>query len=110
MRKWLFVGLVALAFSGLTGAISITLAIIASESPMPHEQFLSTVRASHVTWYAALGIQLIGAWVTWRGFTRSKSRLLKYASMIAVCDIGSLLVSLVLLNSPRVWTALRALT
>jgi O-antigen/teichoic acid export membrane protein len=110
MIKWLFAGLAVLALSGLVMAISLTLAFIASETPMTHDQFLATVHASHVTWYAALGVQLLGAWVSWRGFPRSESRLLKYASVVAACDIGSLLTSFVLLNSPRVWTALRALT
>ena len=83
MRKWLVVGLALLALSGLVMAVSLTLDFIALDVLKTHEQLLSTVHALNVMEYAALGFQLIGAWVTWRGFARSKQpRLLKYAAMI----------------------------
>jgi hypothetical protein len=104
MRKWLLVGFALLAFSGVTAAISLTLAIIASETPMSHDQYLRTIHSAHATWYAAFGTQLIGAWVTWLGFSipRSKnSRLLRCAAIVAGCDIGSFLITLVLVDSRR---------
>ena len=104
MRTWLFVGLALLALSALIMAISLTLDFIASDTAKTHEQLLSTVHALNVMEYAALGFQLIGAWVTWRGFARSKQRrLLKYAATVFACDIGSFLIGMVVLDSHWMW-------
>ena len=106
MRLWLLAGLALLVLSGVGTAIGLTLAIIASESPMSHDQYLRTVYASHITWYTALGIQLIAAWISWRGFPilRSKDyRLWTFAAVVAGCDIGSFVIAFELLNSHWAW-------
>jgi hypothetical protein len=106
MRPWLFIGLALLALSGLVAAISLILAVIASETPLTHDQYLSTVHASHIAWYTALGIQLIAAWVTWRGFSRPKHhRLRRFALVVAGYDIGSFVIALVLLDSHWAWVS-----
>jgi hypothetical protein len=104
MRKRLFVGLAVLALSGLVMALCLTLDFIALDAQKTHEQLLSTVHALNVMEYAALGFQLIGAWVTWMGFARSKRpRLLKYAAVVLACDIGSFLIGMVVLYSHWAW-------
>lgn len=111
MRKWLFVGLALLAFSGSIAGISLNLAIIASETPMRHDRYLWTTHAADVTWYAALGVQLIGAWITWRGFPVPNSKQLRlslYVAVVMACDIGSFLISLLSLDH-WTWTVVRSM-
>jgi hypothetical protein len=104
MKKWLFIGLVLLAFSGLVMGVSITLDFITLDMQMTHEQRISTVHALNVMEYTALSFQVIGAWVTWRGFARSKRpRLPKYAAVVVACDIGSFLAAFVFLIFHWLW-------
>jgi hypothetical protein len=103
MKKWLAIGLALLVLSGLVMGVSITLDFFTLDMQMTHEQRISTVHALNVMDYTALSFQLIGAWVIWKGFARSRSRLLKYASVVAACDIGSFLIALELSNAHWVW-------
>ena len=104
MRTWLFVGVAMLALSGLMMGVGLILDFITLDMQLTHEQRLSTVHSLKVIEYTALGLQLVGAWVTWRGFARSKHpRLPKYAAVVVACDIGSFLVTCAFLISHSVW-------
>ncbi len=112
MRKWLTIGLALLAFSGSMAGIFLNLAIVASEMPLGHNKYL-WMHAADVSGYAALGVQLIGVCVTWRGFRVRPSkyqRMLRCAAVVAGCDIASFLIALKLFNnSAWAWAVVRAL-
>ena len=85
-------------------AVSLTLDFIAANTQKTHEQLLSTVHALNVMDSVTLGLQLIGAWVTWKGFARSKQpRLPKYAAIVVACDTSSFLIGIAVLNSHSAW-------
>jgi hypothetical protein len=104
MKKWLAIGVALLAVSGLVMAVGLTLDFITLDMQMTHEQRISTVHALNVMEYTALGFQVIGAWVTWKGFARAKRpRLPKYAAVIVACDVGSFVATCVFLISHSMW-------
>lgn len=101
MRKWLVAGLAVLAMSGLIAGIFLNLAITASEMPLGHDKYL-WMHTADVTWYAALGVQLVGVCITWRRFRVGPSKhqsILRCAAVVAACDIGSFLIAVELFNN-----------
>jgi hypothetical protein len=107
MKKLLFWGLALLASSGLMAAISLSLAVLLLDTLFAtHDQYLWTRHASHVTWYAAVVLQMIGAWLTWRGLPVPRSR---YVAAIVVCDLGAILVlAWFLIDSRWIWAIVRS--
>ena len=104
MNKWLAIGLALLVLSGLVIGASIALDFMSLDMRMTHAQRISTVHALNVMEYTALSFQVIGAWVTWMGFARSKRpRLPKYAAVVVASDVGSFLVTCAFLISHSVW-------